>query len=193
MNNKIIIFTGPSGVGKATIEKELFKDKTLKLVLSISATTRDPRPWEVNGKHYYFISDSKFNGKIKNEEFVEYSEHFSHKYGTLKIEIKKILANGNNPFLEVETVGAKNIIKKFGKDNLLSIFLAPPSIEKLRKRIISRGSETKKQIKERLARVKMEMNDKDLFDYVVYNDVIEHTVDQVNHIIKKEINDARNY
>ena len=193
MNNKIIVFTGPSGVGKATIEKELFKDKSLKLALSISATTREPRPNEINGKHYFFISKATFEKKIKNNEFVEYNRHFSHYYGTLKSEINRILANYKNPFLEVEIIGAKEVIKKYGGPNLVSIFLAPPSIAKLRKQIISRGSETKQQIEERLARVEMEMKDKHLFDYVVYNDVIKHTVDQVAHIIKKELRSAMNY
>lgn len=185
MKNKLILFTGPSAVGKATIEHYLFKDKELKLELSVSATTRAPRINERDGVHYYFISDEEFDKKIENDEFIEWNKHFSNKYGTLKSEITRIQNEGKTPFIEVEVIGAKNIIEKFGGDDIISIFIAPPSIEKLKERILGRGTESEDQVNERLARVEEELTYKEIFDHVVYNDVIEDAVNEVKNIIKE--------
>lgn len=184
MKNKMILFTGPSGVGKSTIEEQLFNDKSLHLSLSISATTRKPRENEENGKHYYFLSPENFDKKIQNNEFVEWNSHFSNKYGTLKTEIDRIQKNGEIPFIEVEVNGAKNIIKNYGANNLVSIFIAPPSLEKLRERIIARGTENELQINERLSRVEEEMQYKDMFDHVVVNDDLKKTISLIKEIIK---------
>lgn len=183
-NNKVIVFTGPSGVGKATVEKKLFEDKSLRLCFSISATTRAARPGEEHGKQYYFISHEDFDQKIKNDEFVEWNAHFSNKYGTLKSEIKRIQDEGFLPFLEVEVNGAENVIKRFGKENVVSIFLAPPSISELKERITLRGTETPEQIDERIARVEEEMQHITHFDFIVVNDTLDHAVDQVKNILK---------
>lgn len=183
-NNKVIVFTGPSGVGKATVEKKLFEDESLRLRFSISATTRAPRPGETHGVQYYFISEEEFNARIANDEFVEWNAHFSSKYGTLKSEIKRIQDEGGLPFLEIEVNGAENVIKKFGKENVISIFLAPPSIEELRERITSRGTETKDQINERIARVNEEMTHQNNFDFVVINDSVEHAAEKIKKILK---------
>lgn len=187
LNNKIIIFTGPSGVGKATIEKELFNDKDLQLALSVSATTRKPRPGEVHGQHYYFISHEEFDKLITEDAFVEWNAHFSNRYGTLKSEMTRIQKSGFIPFLEVEVMGAKNIIDKSNKDDVLSIFIAPPSLEDLKDRIRARGSETDDQLSERFARVEEEMSHIKMFDHVVINDTVEKAVSEVKAIIKKEI------
>lgn len=184
MNNKLIVFTGPSAVGKATIEKSLFEDSELRLKLSVSATTRKPREGEVDGVHYHFISHDEFDKKISNDEFVEWNAHFSNKYGTLKSEIKRISDDGNTPFIEVEVIGAKNIIENYGKDNIISIFIAPPSMESLRERMLNRGTETEAQIEERLSRVKEELGYKDLFAHVIINDEINIAINEVKEIIK---------
>lgn len=188
MKTKLIILTGPSGVGKATIEHELFKNKSLRLSFSVSATTRAPRPGEEHGKQYYFLTKEEFDSKIMNNQFVEWNEHFSNKYGTLVSEVDRIREEGHNPVLEIETVGAKNIMGKYSKDQVLAIFIAPPSVEALRERIRARGAETEAQIEERIARVNEEMADMHLFDYVVVNDVLEHAVEKITHIIEKELN-----
>lgn len=186
LNRKLIIFTGPSGVGKATIEKELFKNKDLKLKLSVSATTRVPRKGEVHGREYFFLTPQEFNEKIINDEFVEWNEHFSHKYGTLKQNIREIQKAGYNPVLEIETEGAKNIISKFGK-RVISIFISPPSMKDLIARIRKRGSESEDQLQERIARVEEESRHISLFDYIVVNDNLEHAVRQLETILKKEL------
>ena len=186
-NNKLIIFTGPSAVGKATIEKELFKNKNLKLALSVSATTRKPRQTETDGEHYTFISHEEFDQKIKNNEFLEWNEHFFNKYGTLYSEIKRIKSNGYNPFLEVEVIGAKNILEKYDPKHVVSIFIAPPSLEALMKRIKERGTETQAEIDSRLSRAKEELSYSDMFDYVVVNDDLTKTVKEVEEILLKEL------
>lgn len=184
MTKKLVVFTGPSAVGKATIEKELFADKDLRLKLSVSATTRQPREGEVDGVHYHFITHDEFDKKIAADEFVEWNEHFSNKYGTLKSEIKRIANDDFFPFIEVEVIGAKNIIRDYGDENIISIFIAPPSIEALRERLNQRGSETPEQIEERLSRVEEEMQYKGLFQHVVINDVLEDTIAEVKEIIR---------
>lgn len=187
MKSKLIIFTGPSGVGKATIEQELFKDKSLRLSFSVSATTRKPREGEVDGVHYHFLSMEEFDKRIANGEFIEWNAHFSNKYGTLISEVERIKAEGLNPMLEIETVGAKNVMNKFGKDQVLAIFIAPPSVAALRERIRARGSETEAQLEERVSRVDEEMADMHLFNYVVVNDNLQEAVNQVKSIIKGEL------
>lgn len=184
---KLIVFTGPSGVGKATIEHELFKDKSLGLRFSVSATTRAARPGEVHGVQYYFLTKEDFDKKIANDEFVEWNAHFSNKYGTLKSEVEKIMAEGQNPFLEIEVVGAKNIIDKFGAKDVISIFIAPPSVDALRERIKKRGAETDEQINERVSRVDEEMSYMNLFQHVVVNDDLDTAVEKVRKIIKGEL------
>lgn len=184
MINKLVVFTGPSAVGKATIEKHLFEDKELKLKLSISATTRKPREGEVDGTHYYFITPEEFDKKIENNEFIEWNKHFSNKYGTLKSEIKRISNDGNIPFIEVEVIGAKNIIENNKDENLISIFIKPPSLEELEKRIRLRGSENEEQIIERMSRVKEELQYIDMFQYCIVNDNITKAVEEAKVAIK---------
>ena len=189
MKSKFVVFTGPSAVGKATIEKHLFADKDLNLCLSVSATTRAPRKGEVDGIHYYFISKDEFNKKIHENAFVEWNSHFSHDYGTLKKEITRIANDGKVPFLEVEVIGAKNIIKNYGRDKIISIFIAPPSLEDLADRLRERGTENEDQIKERLERVKVELQyaEDGLFDHIVINDNVEDAVKEIKSIIKRSI------
>lgn len=185
--SKLIIFTGPSGVGKATIEENLFKIKELKLKFSVSATTRKPRDYEKNGEHYHFISSEEFNEKINNNDFLEWNEHFSNRYGTLKEEVDRIVKEGDNPFLEVDIEGAKSVVNNYDGD-FFSIFILPPSIQELEKRIRIRNTETEDQIQKRLERYKIELAMKDNFTYVVVNDNIDKTVKKIKEIIQKEVN-----
>lgn len=182
---RIIIFTGPSGVGKATIEKELFLNKSLGLELAISATTRKPRKNEIDGQSYFFITKKEFQKRIQNNDFVEWNEHFSHFYGTLWTNLNEIMKRGLNPVLEIDVEGAKKVISKFSPDKVLTIFIAPPKIEDLKKRIKLRGSENKLQIAERLARVEKEMACAHLFNYQVVNDTIVNSVNQIVKILKR--------
>lgn len=192
MKNKVIILVGPSGVGKGSIEKELFKDPSLKLILSCSMTTRKPREQEIEGKHYFFVDEKTFLQKIENKEFIEWNKHFNNYYGTLKSEIDKILLEKNNPILEIETNGAMNVIEFYKQnnqlDNLISIFIKPPSLNELKQRIQNRGTETQEQIDQRLIKAEEEFKLEGIFDYSVINDTVENAVEKIAKIIKLHIN-----
>lgn len=186
--SKIIIITGPSGVGKGTIEKELFKDESLNLVFSISATTREKRANEEEGKHYHFITKEKFEKMIEEDMFIEWNKHFDNYYGTPFSEINKNLNNNKNVLVEVETTGAINIIDKMKKakkeDQLISIFITPPSIKELKHRIIKRQSENKKDIRKRLKKAKKELKYKIYFNHIIENNEIEIAINKIKNIIR---------
>ncbi|MGY6171847.1 guanylate kinase [Candidatus Mycoplasma pogonae] len=191
--NKIIIFSGPSGVGKGTIEKFLFKNKDLRLRLSRSLTTRNPREGEEDGVHYFFISKEEFQNKIANKELVEWSEHFGNYYGTLNSEVETILLANHNPFLEIETWGAIQVLEyytKMGKiDEVISIFLLPPSLEELEERIRKRGTENEEQIHLRLLKAQEELTHIRHFKYFIVNQAIEKAAQEIATIIKKELDE----
>lgn len=187
--SKIIIITGPSGVGKGTIEKELFKFDDLKLSLACSATTRKKRDNEVYGEHYFFIKEEEFINKINNNEFLEYSKHFDNYYGTLNSEVDKLLENGRNVIVEVDTIGAINIINKFKKEkkkNLISIFIKPPNLDILEQRIRERNSENDESIKKRLIKAKKEIKQTNDFEFIIINNNLLNSVKEVIKIIKGE-------
>lgn len=188
--NPIIIFTGPSGVGKGTVERLLFEFEELKLSLSCSVTTRKPRPGEIYGIHYYFMDRSIFQQMIKAREFLEFSYHFSNYYGTLISELEKIHKKGKIPMLEIETWGAKQIIEKYSNDPryyIISIFLLPPSMKELKNRITKRGSESPETIKTRLEKSQKEINESSIFKYRVINDTPEAAAEKIRSIILKEV------
>ncbi|QIW62596.1 guanylate kinase [Mycoplasmopsis gallinacea] len=188
----IIIFTGPSGVGKGTVERLLFEFDELNLSLSCSATTRKPRDGELNGIHYYFIDKDVFRDKIKSRKFLEFSYHLGNYYGTLYSELDKIHKKNKVPMLEIETHGARQVIQKLGQDhpdkyNLITIFLAPPSIEDLRSRIIGRGTENKENLKIRLAKAEEEISESNIFKYIIVNDIPENAANKIREILHKEL------
>ncbi|WP_324672863.1 guanylate kinase [Mycoplasma sp. 888] len=192
--NPIIIFTGPSGVGKGTVERLLFEYDELNLSLSCSATTRLPREGELDGIHYYFIDRDRFRDKIKSRKFLEFSYHLDNYYGTLYSELDKIHKKHKVPMLEIETNGAKQVIKKFTQDtreadryHLITIFLAPPSVDDLRKRILNRGSENPQTLKSRLKKAEEEIADSRIFQYIVVNDVPERAAEEIRSILHKEL------
>lgn len=190
----IIIFTGPSGVGKGTIERYLFDFDELNLSLSCSATTRAPRKGELNGIHYHFISVDEFRNKIKSRKLIEFSYHFNNYYGTLYSELDKIHKKNKVPMLEIETRGAKQIIEKFSQNNndqekynLITIFLGPPSIDDLRKRIINRGTESPEVMKTRLKKAEEEIAESTIFKYKIINDIPERAANEIREILHKEL------
>ncbi|MGX9339124.1 guanylate kinase [Mycoplasma sp. 332] len=189
MEKKLIIFTGPSGVGKGTIEKYLFDNKDLKLKLSVSITTREPREGEVDGIHYYFVPIDTFETFIKEDKVLEYSKHFDNYYGTLNSEVANICASGKIPFLEIETNGALQIINKYRKEGregeICSIFLMPPSLTELERRIENRNTETYDLILKRLDKAREEIILSSIFQHVVINNSIEETANKVKEIIKQ--------
>ncbi len=182
---KLIVFTGPSAVGKATVEQYLFNNPKLKIGFSVSATTRAPRENEINGKHYFFLSNKEFENKIASNDFIEWNEHFQNKYGTLKSEVNRILEEGKNAFLELEPYGTMNVVKHYSENlsDLITIFLAPPSIEVLEERMRARGTETEEQIQVRLARAEEELSYTPKFNHVVINDAPKRAAEEIAEII----------
>ena len=179
-SKKLIIITGPSGVGKGTIVNEIInKDKNIWL--SISATTRNPRMGEKDGENYYFISNESFKDMIEKKEFLEWAQFAGNYYGTPLATVKAKINEGFIVLLEIEVEGAKQIKEKFPE--ALSIFLLPPSNEELEKRIRNRGTEKEDAISKRLSRAKYEIASSYEFDFVITNHIVEDTVSKVFKII----------
>ena len=178
---KLIIITGPSGVGKGTVVKELL-DGNKEIWLSVSSTTRNPRKGEKDGENYYFISDEKFKDMIDNKEFLEWAQFAGNYYGTPLSTVNAKIKEGFIVLLEIEVEGAKQIKEKFPQS--LSIFLLPPSKEELEKRIRNRGTEGEDAINRRLGRANYEIASSDKFDYVLTNHDVDETVKEIIKIIK---------
>ena len=182
---KLIIFSAPSGSGKSTIVQWLMKEHPeLRLYFSISCTSRAPRGTEQNGVEYFFLTPEEFREKIQNDEFVEYEEVYENRfYGTLKSQVEKQLNAGQNVVFDVDVKGGVNI-KKFYGDDALSVFIQPPSIEELRKRLVGRATDSPEAIEERLAKASYELTFANQFDTIVVNDDLEmaknETLHQVN-------------
>lgn len=171
---KLLIFSAPSGSGKSTIVQWLMTEHPeLNMHFSISCTTRQPRGAERNGIEYFFISPEEFKEKIRNNEFVEYEEVYTNKYyGTLKSQVTKQTENGENVVFDVDVKGGCNIKTLYGS-NALSIFIQPPSIEELRRRLIGRNTDTMEVIEQRLAKAEYELSFADRFDTVIINDNLQ--------------------
>ncbi|MBK7096095.1 MAG: guanylate kinase [Saprospiraceae bacterium] len=171
--NKTIVFTAPSGAGKTTIVKHLLAKFPDKLAFSISATTRQKRDIETDGKDYYFISAQEFRKKIIVGDFIEWEEVYDDQYyGTLKSEIERIWEQGKIVVFDVDVKGATSI-KKYFKENCMAVFVSPPSIEILIDRLKNRGTETPQSLKKRIARVRTEMKYKYKFDEIIVNDELQ--------------------
>ena len=176
MEGKLIIFAAPSGSGKSTIINSIMADggdEELNLHFSVSATSRAPRGEEQNGVEYFFLSPEEFKAKIANDEFVEYEEVYKDKfYGTLKSQVDKQLAAGENIVFDVDVNGALRIKRLYGK-RALSIFIQPPSIEELRSRLEQRATDAPEVIEQRIERAKYELSQAENFDEVIINDNLE--------------------
>ena len=184
MKGKLIIFSAPSGAGKTTIVRYLL-EKNLNLEFSVSATSRAPRPNETNGKDYYFLTEKEFKLKIENNEFLEWEEVYNGVYyGSLKSEVERIRNLGKNVIFDVDVVGGLNI-KKFYGDEALAIFVQPPSIEELRKRLISRSTETEEKIQMRIAKAEHELSFAIQFDKLVTNNDLEHACREAEKLIRE--------
>ncbi len=180
----LLVVSAPSGAGKTTIVKEILQQYP-RFGFSVSATTRDKRPGEVNGNDYFFLSRMEFEKKIAADELVEHEEIYSNYYGTLKSEVEKSLSDGKDIIFDVDVKGALSIKSKYPEAVL--IFIKPPSVETLRKRLEGRGSETLEQIDRRMARVRMELEKGESFDYIVINDDLKRAVNEVFDIINKKL------
>ena len=183
MMGKVIIFSAPSGSGKSTIVNYLLS-RGLGLEFSISATCRSPRGEERHGKEYYFFSTDEFRQKIDKDDFLEWEQVYPGcYYGTLKSELERIWAKGHTVVFDVDVVGGVNIKKIFG-EQALSIFVQAPSVEVLRQRLESRGTDSAEKIEERVAKAEYEMTFADKFDIVVVNDKLESALEQAEKAVR---------
>lgn len=184
----LVLLSGPSGVGKGTVRKEVFKDTSLNLAYSISMTTRSPRNKEIDGVDYFFVTKEKFEEGIKNNEFLEYASFVGNYYGTPKSYVEKLRNEGKNVFLEIEVQGAKQVMNRYKDDEkVISIFLLPPSLKELEARIRGRRSEEENIIKERLDKAKREIELKDQYQYNVLNDDINKASERIKAIIHSHL------
>ncbi|MCK9640591.1 MAG: guanylate kinase [Prolixibacteraceae bacterium] len=180
---KIIIFSAPSGAGKTTIVKHLLS-RHPDFAFSVSATSRKPRGTEVNGVDYFFISVEEFKSKILNNEFLEWQEVYPDNfYGSLKSEVDRILKNGKNILFDVDVVGGSNIKKHYG-NRALALFIQPPSITVLEKRLLARCTEDKEVIRKRVEKAERELTFAHLFDYTIVNDTLEHALQEAEGRVK---------
>ena len=186
MNKKgiLIVVSGFSGAGKGTLMKELMRKYPENYALSISATTRGPRDGEVDGREYFFLSREKFEKMIANNELIEYAKYVENYYGTPRAYVEKMLDEGKDVILEIEQQGAF-AVKKAVPEAIL-IFLTPPTIEELERRLRNRKTESDDVIASRLAQACAEAAHVDQYDYIVINDEVEHCVDAVNRLIETE-------
>ena len=180
---KIVIISGPSGVGKTTIRKELFSDPSLNLAFSISMTTRKKRDNETNHIDYHFVNKDEFEKTIKEDKFLEYACFAQNYYGTLEEDVDKLLEKGLNVVLEIEIKGAKQIIDK--RDDIISFFFMPPSFKELKRRLVERKTDTKKAISKRLKRAKKEIKLAHLYNFTIINDDLNKAISEVKKILKE--------
>jgi len=183
IKGKIVVISGPSGVGKGTICKRIME--LINAKFSVSTTTRSPREGEINGKDYYFVSTEVFREKIKNNEFLEYNIYNENYYGTSKNEVLDIINKGINVLLEIDVNGAYNIKKIFPE--ALLIYIAPPSMEVLRQRLIDRRTEEISVIENRLKIAEEELKMVEFYDYVIVNDDLDKAILEVKECILKKI------
>jgi guanylate kinase len=187
LEGKVIIFSAPSGAGKTTLTKHVLQSFP-QLEFSVSVTTRKPRPHETHGKDYYFISTDEFKSLIEQNALIEWEEVYNGSfYGTLKKEVEKIWNKGHHVVFDVDVKGGINLKRIFG-DQALSVFIMPPSIDMLEKRLKKRGTETEETIKKRVKKAFTEIDDYKYFDKLILNDNLEKSKTDVYRIVQEFLN-----
>ena len=191
MRGKLIIISAPSGTGKSTIISWLMKEHPeLNLAFSISCTSRAPRGTEQNGVEYFFLTPEEFRQRIDNDEFLEYEEVYEGRfYGTLKAQVERQLEAGQNVVFDVDVKGGVNIKKYYG-DEALSVFIKPPSIAELRRRLEGRGTDAPEVIDQRIARAEFELTFVDKFDTIVVNDDLTQAKEDALSIIEEFLSEG---
>jgi guanylate kinase len=187
-SNKILIITAPSGAGKTSITRYLMNRFPDKLAFSISAATRQPRGQEKDGVDYFFMSETDFRKKIDEDAFVEWEMVYAGKYyGTLKSELERIWSEGRVPLLDIDVKGAVNVQKQY-PGQTLSMFIEPPSLEELRRRLESRGTETPASLSDRLNKANYELGFKENFNFVIINDLLPRACSEAEEILIRFLN-----
>lgn len=184
---KIIIISGPSGVGKKTIIDQIIDDKDLNLSYSVSMTTRPSRESEVDGVDYFFVSEEEFQTAIENNELLEWAEFANNKYGTPIKNLYKMIEQKKNVILEIEVEGATKVKDILKREEYVSIFIVPPSIRELKRRLKKRDTETKDKIKKRIKRAKVEIKLVNEYDFQVLNDDAKVAAEKLRNIIKSVV------
>lgn len=185
---KLIVFSAPSGSGKTTIVRHLLKQSELNLDFSISATSREPRGKEIQGKDYYFMSTHEFKQHIKQDDFLEWEEVYRDNfYGTLKTEVERIWAEGKHVVFDIDVVGGLDI-KKIYPERTLAVFVEPPSIEELKIRLKKRETESEERINNRVAKASIELATAPQFDYTLLNKNLDLALDASTELVDDFVN-----
>ena len=183
--NKIVIIAAPSGAGKTSVTRHLLHSFPAHVLFSISCATRPPRNREKHGVDYYFISANEFRRRIEHNEFAEWEMVYHDKYyGTLKSELERIWKQHKAPLLDVDVKGGINIQEQY-REHSLSLFIEPPSIEELEKRLKARGTETPESLQARISKAAYELSFKDRFDHIILNDKLERACKEAEHIVSR--------
>ena len=180
----VLIVSSPSGAGKTTICKKLIQDVE-NLSLSVSVTTRLKRQNEIDGKDYFFKSDEEFDKMVKEEKFLEHARVFGYSYGTLKSEINSKITNGINVIVDIDWQGTRQIEEHI-PDDIVKIFILPPSIKELEKRLGARATETQDSFKKRMSEARKEISHYDEYDFIIINDDVQESVNKIKLILKSE-------
>ena len=180
----LLVLSGPSGVGKGTVKSAIVKNKVFPFEYSVSMTTRKPRPGEVNGKDYYFVSQERFKQAIKQNELLEYNQYVNNFYGTPMAPVEKMLDAGKDVLLEIDVNGAKKVRKQM-PDGVF-IFLTPPDLHTLHTRLENRGTESEDVIMGRIKQARQEILVMQDYDYAVVNDTVANAVDHIKAIVEAE-------
>ena len=177
---KLIILSGPSGVGKSTVVAKTMELRD-DLCFSVSVTTRPPRPGEVDGKDYFFISSEQFDRMVENNELLEHASYVQNSYGTPRSFVEDRLEKGFNVILDIEVQGARQVFEKV--PDAVSVFVMPPSMQVLEQRLSARGTETEQTIAARLTRARQEIQEADFYQYMIVNDIIDNAAAELNAVI----------
>ena len=184
---KVFVITGPSGVGKGTLIRTLL-DRVPELELSVSATTRGPRPGEEHGVDYHFLDDAEFERRVGAGEFVEHATYSGRRYGTLRSDLEQRLSRGAPVVLEIEVQGARQIAETMPE--AVRIFIAPPTEEALRTRLVGRGHDDPEQVEQRLEVAKAELAAQDEFAHVVHNDRLDDAADELERVVRSALDSS---
>jgi len=186
-NGHIIIISAPSGCGKSTIINAIMERSGLDLQFSVSATNRLPREGEADGVNYFFLTEEEFRRHIADDDFIEYEEVYPGRYyGTLRSEVERTCDAGHNVILDIDVKGGVNVKRMYGP-RAISIFIMPPGIDELRRRLVSRGTDRPEVVNERLGKAAYEMSFADKYEYVVVNDNLETAIGEVEQIIRRAV------